>query len=246
MTVAPIMPTASSSACASAISGTTVWKAADIQSIGTIADDQLDRPKAESLEHQKAVGHDPGHDHPGKQRHVEQQGKPDGTAEEFGEVGSHGGNLAHDPHPEHDRLRKMVAAHFRKVAAGDDAELSGERLEQHRDQVGEEYHPEQSVAVPGAGLDVGGEVPRVNIGDGGDDRRAGEHVRSDSDPLERPFTLAISADMMYLLQNVSSATHSREPIWRQHYKVQCWLHFDTISKVCSGFDRIPTEMMQGQ
>ena len=76
---------------------------------------------------------------------------------------------------QHDRPRKMVAAHFREVAAGDDAELGRQRLEQHRDQIGEQHDPEQSVAVSGAGLDVGGEIPGVHIGDRGDDRRAGEH-----------------------------------------------------------------------
>ena len=40
------------------------------------ADDQLDRPEAEAFEHQQAVGHDRGDDHPGQQRHVEQQGQP--------------------------------------------------------------------------------------------------------------------------------------------------------------------------
>ena len=77
--------------------------------------------------------------------------------------------------PRHDRPRKMVAAHFREVAAGDDAELGRQRLKQHRDQIGEQHDPEQAVAVSGAGLDVGGEVSGIHIGDRGDDRGPGEH-----------------------------------------------------------------------
>ena len=138
------------------------------------ADDQLDRPEAEAFEHQDAVGHDRGDDHPGEQRHLKQQGEPDGAAEELGEIGRHGGDLADDPHRQHDRPRKLLAAHFGEVAAGDDAELGRERLEQHRDQIGEQHHPEQAVAVFRPGLDVGREVARVHVGDRGDDRRAGE------------------------------------------------------------------------
>ena len=124
--------------------------------------------------HQQAVGHDRGHDHSGEQRHVEQQRKPDGAAEKLGEIGRHGGDLADDPHRPNDRPRKLIAAHFREVAAGDDAELGRQRLEQHRDHIGEQHHPEQAVAVLGPGLDVGGEVARIHIGDRGDHRRAGE------------------------------------------------------------------------
>ena len=71
-------------------------------------------------------------------------------------------------------LGKRVAAHLGQIAPGDDAELGRQRLEQHGDQIGEQHHPEQPVAVFGAGLDVGGEIARVHIGDRGDDRRPGE------------------------------------------------------------------------
>ena len=141
------------------------------------ADDQFEWPEAVTLEHQQAVGHERGHAHAGDERHVEQQRQADGAAEKLGEVGRHGGNLADPPHRQHHRTRKMVAAHFREVLAGDDAELGGQALEQHRDDVGEQHDPEQAVAVFRAGLDVGGEITRVHIGDRGDDRRAGKGQR---------------------------------------------------------------------
>jgi len=68
----------------------------------------------------------------------------------------------------------MIAAHLREILAGYDAELGRKRLEQHRDQIGDQNHPEQGVAVFGAGLNVGGEIARIDIGDRGDDRRTGK------------------------------------------------------------------------
>ena len=130
--------------------------------------------KPQPLEHQDAVGDDRGDDHAGEQRHVEQQRQADGAAEELGEIGRHRGDLADDPHRPDHRPRKMLAAQFGEVAAGDDAELGRQRLEQHRDEVGEQHHPEQPVAVFRAGLDVGGEIAGVHVGDRGDHRRAGE------------------------------------------------------------------------
>ncbi len=85
----------------------------------------------------------------------------------------------------------MIAAQFREVLAGDDAELGGKALEQHGDHVGEKHDPEQPVAVFGAGLDVGGEVAGVHIGDRGDDRRAGKgQRRADAAPAGQGFTRA--------------------------------------------------------
>jgi hypothetical protein len=138
------------------------------------ADDELDRPEAETLEHEQAVGDNRGHYHAGEEREVEQQGKPDGAAQELRQIGRHGGDLADHPHRPDHRLRKMIAAQFREIAAGHDAELGRERLEQHRDQVGEQDDPKQAVAVFRAGLDVGREISRIHVGDRGDDRRAGE------------------------------------------------------------------------
>ena len=138
------------------------------------ADDQFDRPEAAALEQEDAIGDDRGDAHAVDQRHLEQQRQADRAAEKFGEIGGHGGDLAHHPHGHDHRFGKMVAAHFREVAPGDNAELGGERLEQHGDQVGDQHDPQQAVTVFGAGLDVGGEIARVHVGDGSDDRGAGE------------------------------------------------------------------------
>ena len=138
------------------------------------ADDQLHRPEAAAFHHQDGVGDDGGDAHAVNQRHLEQQRQADRAAEKFGKIGGHGGDLADPPHRHDDRFREIVAAHFREIAAGDDAELGRQRLEQHGDQVGEQHDPQQRVAVFRAGLDVGGEIAGVHVGDRGDHRRAGE------------------------------------------------------------------------
>ena len=184
-----MMPTDSNRASLSGICGKTEWTAAEVpinrsdEQLDHVAegdkayhaaDDQLDRPEALSFEHQHAIGDDRGDGHPGEQRHLKQQREADGAAEELGQIGRHRGNLADHPHGPDNRARKLLAAHLRKVMAGHDAELGRKRLVEHRDQIGREHHPEQGVAVFGPGLDVGGEVAGVHVGNRSDNRRPGE------------------------------------------------------------------------
>ena len=72
------------------------------------------------------------------------------------------------------RREKESAADLGEVLAGRDPELRRLGLDDHRDQVGREDDPEQQVAELGAAGDVGGEVARVDVGDGGDEGRAEE------------------------------------------------------------------------
>src|ERR1035438_3664303 len=53
---------------------------------------------------------------------------------------------------------EMIAAHFREIAASDDAEFGRQRLEQHGNQIGEQDDPQQGVAVFRASLDIGREI----------------------------------------------------------------------------------------
>jgi hypothetical protein len=68
----------------------------------------------------------------------------------------------------------MAAAELRQALAGDDAELGGERLEQHGHEVGEQHDPQEEITELRAALDVGGEVAGVHVGDRGDHGGAGE------------------------------------------------------------------------
>ena len=187
------------------------------------ADNHFGRTKPSPFEHQNAVGQHRRDAHAGEQRNVQDQRKTDGAAEEFGEVGRHRRHFADDPQGVDDRLRKMLAAHLGEIAPGDDAELGRQRLEQHRDRIGHQHDPQQRVAVFRAGLDVGGEIAGVHIGDRGDHRRPGEQQRAEpprlagqnvADPLDGPVRHSRVAS-----QRRSLASHIRECLmpWIREY-----------------------------
>jgi hypothetical protein len=69
---------------------------------------------------------------------------------------------------------EMQAAQAGEAVAGDDAQFGRQRLEQHRQDVGQHDDPEQQIAELRAALDVGGEIAGVDIGDRGDDGGARE------------------------------------------------------------------------
>ena len=95
-------------------------------------------------------------------------------AEELGEIGRHRADLADDPHCPDQCLRKSLAAELGEIAPGDNSELRRQRLEQHRDDIGDDDDPEQVIIVFGAGLDVGREVPGIHVGDRGHDGWTGK------------------------------------------------------------------------
>ena len=91
----------------------------------------------------------------------------DRGADHFREVAGGDGDFAEDPERECEvRRRVMIAAGLREVAAGGDAELGGERLEQDRHEVGDQNDAEQRVAELRAAAEVGGPVAGVHVADG--------------------------------------------------------------------------------
>ena len=64
---------------------------------------------------------------------------------------------------------EVVAAQLGQVPAGGQAQLGRQGLDQHRQQVGHHDDPDQQVAEPGAGGEVGGEVAGVDVRDRGDE-----------------------------------------------------------------------------
>ena len=114
-------------------------------------------------------------EHPGREeRDPEEQVEPQRGADHLGDVGRHRDHLGLEPEADRDPAREVLAAELGEVAAGRDAEFRRQGLDHHRDQVGDQDHPEQQVAEPGAGGDVGGEVTGVDVGDGGDEGGAEE------------------------------------------------------------------------
>ena len=77
--------------------------------------------------------------------------------------------------PARHRAGEVVAAQLGQVAAGGQPQLGRQRLDEHRQQVRADDHPQQQVAELGAGGEVGGEVAGVDVGDRGDERRAEDH-----------------------------------------------------------------------
>jgi len=61
---------------------------------------------------------------------------------------------------------------LRQALAGDDAEFGGLVLHDHRDRIGDDEHPEQQVAVPGTGGEVGRDVAGIDVGNGRHECRA--------------------------------------------------------------------------
>ncbi len=118
---------------------------------------------------------------------MQQQGDAQCTAEELGDIGRHRGDFRRDPHADHDPPGELFPAEFRKIASGDNAQLGGHCLEQHRDEACDQHDPQQLVAVGRAGLDVGREVAGVHIGNRRHDRGAGKRQ-------ERPHTFAAPAE----------------------------------------------------
>ena len=138
------------------------------------ADHQFDRPKPPVAQRQQRVGDHAGGQQAGKQRQPGQQRQAERAAEELRQIGRHRRDLARPPHRPHHRAGKPVAAGLRQAGISDDAELGRQRLEQHRHHVGDQHHPEQRIIVFGAGLDVGGEIAGVHVGDRGNDGRPGK------------------------------------------------------------------------
>ena len=153
------------------------------------ADNQLDGTESAAFKHQDAVGDDRRDHHSRHQWHLEQQCQTDRAAEKFGKICGHGSDFAHDPHRVRHRARKLLAAHFRQIAARNNAEFRRQRLEHHRDQIGEQHDPEQTVTVFGAGLDIGCEVSGIHVGDRRDHRWTGKgEIVSDAAMLSGQYS----------------------------------------------------------
>jgi hypothetical protein len=129
---------------------------------------------AESARPQREHGEREGADDEpaGQQWDAEEQVQGDRAADHLGQVGGHGDQLGLHPHHPVHRPGQPLPAQLGQAAPGGQTQLRGECLHQHRHQVGHDHDPDQQVAVAGAGGGVGGEVARVDVRHGGDERGA--------------------------------------------------------------------------
>ncbi len=137
-------------------------------------DERLEEPEALVLQEQDDEHVERRDRDAEREGDAEEEIERDRGPDHLGEVAGGDGQLAEDPERERDGLRVVVAARLGEVAAGDDAELGGEPLEEHRHQVGDENDAEQRVPERGAAGQVRRPVARVHVADGHQVARPGE------------------------------------------------------------------------
>jgi hypothetical protein len=124
------------------------------------------------IEHGEHVG---AHDEAARdERDAEEQLQADGGADDLGEVARGDGDFAEEPLEPDDGQGIVVAAGLGEIAAGDDAELDAEVLQQNGHEIGDENDAQQRVAELRAALQVGGPVARVHVTDRDEKAGAGE------------------------------------------------------------------------
>lgn len=126
------------------------------------------------MDDEKRHGHDADDDAAPQEGDPEQEVKGECAADDLGQVGRGRNDLRLDPKGDAGGLRHAVAEQGGQGLAGDEAELRGEVLDDHRENVGGEEDPHEQVAVARAGRDVGRDVAGVDVGDGRDEGGAEE------------------------------------------------------------------------
>jgi hypothetical protein len=168
-------------------------------------DDRLERTESVALQPEDRE-RDHARDHRCREEgDVEEEMDPDRGAQELRQIGRHRDHLGLDPEADRRPPREPLAAHFGQVSAGRDPELRRQRLDQHRHQVRRDDHPDErepELRPPG---DVRREVPRVHVGDAGDERRP--EKRPDAPPAAAERLLTGAREPRDLL---GSRRHHRE------------------------------------
>src|SRR5579859_827295 len=137
-------------------------------------DERFEHAEAAALKEEDDENIESGENDAEKKRNVKEELERDGGAEDFGEVASGDGDFADDPKKDGGEARVSLATGLGEIAAGDDAELGGERLQEHCHEIAEKNDAEERVAELRAALKVGGPIARVHITDGDEVTGAGE------------------------------------------------------------------------
>ena len=131
------------------------------------------------LDGQQAQRDDPG-DQPAEQhRQSEQQVQRNCPTDDLGQIGGHGNRLGLQPSRPAGRGSTSLPDQFRQRLPGQPAELGRQELDDPG-RGGDDQHPHQQVAVPRPGLQVGGDVAGVDVGDGRDEGRSEQRERLSS------------------------------------------------------------------
>ena len=154
-------------------------------------DERFERAKSVAFQAEYNKGDGSGDEAGGKEGNAEEQVHAHGGAEEFGQVRGHGDDFHERPQAPDHGAGILAAADFGEIAAGRDAEFGRQALDEHSHQIADGDHPEQRVAVLGAGLDVGCEVAGIHVGDAGDEGRSHEK----QNPAEQSLAAAAGEDI---------------------------------------------------
>ena len=133
-------------------------------------DDRFELPLSPAaLNEEQSHGHGADDDAAPQEWDPEQEVEGERAADHFGQVGRGGHDLRLDPKGDAGGLRHAVAEQGGQGLAGDEAELGGEVLDDHREDVRGHENPHEQVPVARARRDVGGDVSGVDVGDGRDE-----------------------------------------------------------------------------
>jgi len=113
---------------------------------GERRDARLEPPESHLLETEDREGSGPRDQSRHEQGDVEQQVEPQSRPHHLGDVGGHRDDLRLDPQADRRRARKRLPAELREVPPGSDPQLRRLGLDQHRDQVRRDDHPEEQIA----------------------------------------------------------------------------------------------------
>ena len=138
-------------------------------------DDRLELALAPTaLDKKQSHRHDADDDAAPQEGDAEQEVQGERAADDFGQVGRGGHDLGLQPERDAPGLAHACTQQGWQGLAGDEAELGGEVLDDHREDVRGHENPYEQVPVARARRDVGGDVSWVDVGDGRDEGGAEE------------------------------------------------------------------------
>ena len=137
-------------------------------------DHSLECAESEPLQAEDQERGDSRDDRRGKEPAAEQQMEADCGAEELGQVGGHRDQLRLRPEEEGGLSGEPLPADLGQVAAGGDPKLGRQCLDQGGEQIGDDDHPDEAIAVAGPAGDIRREVAGIDIRDAGDEGRPEE------------------------------------------------------------------------
>ena len=136
--------------------------------------ESFDEAEAATLQGEDDEDVEGGEKNAEEKRNVEKEIEGDGGAEDLSEVAGGDSQFAGDPEKNRHAAGIVVAAGLGEVAACDDAELRGKRLEKHRQEIADQDDAKERISEFRAAADVRGPVAGIHVADSDEIAGAGE------------------------------------------------------------------------